>query len=151
MHALITSPATMRSFSFYTKPAKALRDAALMDVIGNLHSIFVNPASKPDEVKSAKQRMLRVLREAKHFPLPQMIGTPAEREREIVRTQLPDETTFFRTCPSPVTRTFSSERTLFPQTVRASYSRSSRAKQSDTPVRDLLLVRALRKSQTAYL
>lgn len=127
----------MPRFSFATKPVQALVGPALADLIWNLHSILVNPASKSGEVKSAKQRMLRVLEEAKKFSLPQMIVAPITlppegEEEEAVRAQLPDEAALCETCQRPVTPTFSSARTLFPKAARASSSRSFRAKHSDT-------------------
>jgi hypothetical protein len=52
----------MPRFRFATKPVQALVGPALTNLIWNLHSILVNQASKSGEVKSAKQRMLRVWR-----------------------------------------------------------------------------------------
>jgi hypothetical protein len=72
MTALLASPATAFHFSFDLKPAGILQDATLTNRIWNLHSILVNPASKRDEVKSAKERMLTVLKETRRVPLSQM-------------------------------------------------------------------------------
>jgi hypothetical protein len=137
MLALVSSPATMPRFSFDTNPAKALRGAALTDAIWTLHSILVNPASKLDEVKSAKRRMLNVIEETKRFPLPQMIvppiTLPPEREdEEIAPVELPDDTLVCTTCKRPVVPAFVQSRTAFTKKGRASSSRSFRAKRSDT-------------------
>jgi hypothetical protein len=129
MLALLSSPGTMPRLSFDMKPAKTLRGAALTDFIWNLHSILVNPASKLDEVKSAKQRMLRVLDGTTKTPLPQMVvaaATPPPQSGE-EGIELPANTT-----KRPVTPAFARSWTTFTKKARASSSRSFRAKPSDT-------------------
>lgn len=72
----------MPFFRFCTNPVEALRGAVGTFVIFNLHSIFVSPASKPDNVTDS--------------PLPQMIAAPISHsfkgeDSQTVRTQLPNE------------------------------------------------------------
>lgn len=136
MLALVSSPVTTPHFSFDTKPAKALRGATLTDVVWNLHSILVNPASKLGEVKSAKQRMLRVLEETKNLPLPRMIAAPptlpSDREKEkIVTVELPDGSSVCKPCKRLVTPALSQSQASFTKKARASSSRSFRTKRSD--------------------
>jgi hypothetical protein len=46
------------------------------DTMRGLHSILVGPASKPQEVKHAKERMLKVLEERRRMPLASALIPP---------------------------------------------------------------------------
>lgn len=54
----------------------AISRANVADVIWALHSILVNPASVPDEAKSASRQMLQILDETDPLPLSQMTILP---------------------------------------------------------------------------
>jgi hypothetical protein len=122
----------MPRFLFGSSAATALSPARLTDVVSGLHSILVNPASKLDELKNAKRRMLRVLDETTKFPLPQLVVAAATlplegAEEGITSFELPDDTT-----KRPAAPAFARSWTTFTKKARASSSRSFRAKPSDT-------------------
>jgi hypothetical protein len=65
MIAMLSSPAAMSALGFgFSEAARALRPT-VSDSIWNLHCIIVNPISKPDEVRAARRRLLRLLETSK--------------------------------------------------------------------------------------
>lgn len=65
MIAMLSSPAAMSALGFgFSEAARALRPT-VSDSIWNLHCIIVNPISKPDEVRTARRRLLRLLETSK--------------------------------------------------------------------------------------
>jgi hypothetical protein len=136
MLAHVATPITAPRFSFDPKPARALAVASLTDLIWDLHSILVNPASKPGEAKSAKRRMLRALEETRRSPLlrmtvPSMAVLPESEEVESVSEERPDDSPECRTDESPVASVFTRHRTSFTKRERASSSRSFRANRAE--------------------
>ncbi len=74
MLAFVSSSAIHSPFHFDSKPSIFWRNHQLTDAIVGLHSILVNPASMPGEAKSAKQRMLKILDQARQGSHPWMIA-----------------------------------------------------------------------------
>ncbi len=92
----------------------------LTDTTWNLHTILVNPEAKPEEVKSAKKQMLKVLEETGTFP--QMIVPPI----------LQDNTLACRRDERPSAARFVQSRIAFSKGAREPSSRNSRAKHSNS-------------------
>jgi len=82
----------------------AISRANVADVIWALHSILVNPASVPDDAKSARRQMLQILDETDPLTFPQTIVLPLSTTLNVPKGPSdggPKSVTVYRPCPRP--------------------------------------------------
>jgi hypothetical protein len=90
--------------------ARALRPT-MSDIIWNLHCVIVNPNSKLDEVRTARRRLLRLLKTSK---FQEMIVPPLARPAEPTETAATkrlDSTALCDLCGPPISRDRAKTRT----------------------------------------
>ena len=124
----LSSPGTMPAPGLgFSEAARALRPT-VPDIIWNLHCIIANPNSKPDEVRTARRRLLRLLKTSKFQEMiVPPLALPAEpTDGATAATKRLDSTALCELCGRPVSRDVAKARTRVSPSARASSSANVR-------------------------
>ena len=122
----LSSPATKPAPGLgFSEAARALRPT-VSDIVWNLHCIIANPNSKPDEVRAARRRLLRLLETSKFQEIiVPPLALPLE-PAEAAATKRRDSTALCELCGRPISRDVAKTRIRVPPNARASLSPSVR-------------------------
>ena len=130
-----------------SEATRALRPT-VSDMIWNLHCIIANPNSKPDEVRTARRRLLRLLKTSKFQKMiVPPLALPAEpTDGATAATKRLDSTELCELCGRPVSREVAKARTRVSPSGRASSSAKVRTTSFDHEARRRSLRRSPHKS-----
>jgi hypothetical protein len=120
----LSSPAKLPAPGLgFSEAARALRPT-VSDIIWNLHCIIVNPNSKLDEVRTAKRRLLRLLKTSKfqEMIVPPLALPVEPTGRATAATNRLESTALCKLCCRPVSRDVAKERVRVLSSARASSS-----------------------------
>ena len=107
----------------FSEAARALRPT-VSDIIWNLHCIIVNPNSKLDEVRTARRRLLRLLKTSKfqEMIVPPLALPVEPTDGATAATNRLESTALCELCGHPVSRDVAKARARVSSSARASSS-----------------------------
>ena len=128
MIPLLSPPGTMPAPGLGVSEATRALRPTVSDMIWNLHCIIANPNSKPDEVRTARRRLLRLLKTSKFQKMiVPPLALPAEpTDGATAATKRLDSTALCELCGRPVSRDVAKARTRVSPSARASSSANVR-------------------------